>query len=130
MSFPLPSAYCFLVFHNLQSSICHLEWLCCFLPSALCRLALPKSSICDLQWKGSTSETTSSISSGSTFVAIRKVNKVATSRISHALAQARYGASIFWMRPGMLIEASIEEFIAYWEVKRDGSRRGIVEVVS
>ena len=48
----------------------------------------------------------------------------------HAVAQARYGASIFWMRPGMLIEASIEEFIAYWEVKRDGSRRGIVEVVS
>ncbi len=41
-----------------------------------------------------------------------------------------YGASIFWVRPGMLIEASIEEFIAYWEVKRDGSRRGIVEVVS
>jgi hypothetical protein len=48
----------------------------------------------------------------------------------HALAQARYGASIFWARPGMLIEASIEEFIAYWEVTRDGSRRGIVEVVS
>ena len=48
----------------------------------------------------------------------------------HALAQARYGASIFWVRPGMLIGASIEEFIAYWEVKRDGSRRGIVEVVS
>jgi len=48
----------------------------------------------------------------------------------HALAQARYGASIFWMRPGMLIGAGIEEFIAYWEVKREGSTRGIVEVVS
>jgi len=48
----------------------------------------------------------------------------------HALAQARYGASIFWMRPGMLIGVGIEEFIAYWEVKRDGSTCGIVEVVS
>jgi hypothetical protein len=47
----------------------------------------------------------------------------------HAVAQARYGASIFWVRPGMLIEASIEEFIAHWQVKRDGSKRGIVEVI-
>jgi len=47
----------------------------------------------------------------------------------HALAQARYGASIFWIRPGMLIGESVEEFIAYWQMKRDGSKRGIVEVV-
>ena len=48
----------------------------------------------------------------------------------HAIAQARYGASIFWVRPGLLIEESIEEFIAYWQIKRDGTRRGIVEIVS
>ncbi len=47
----------------------------------------------------------------------------------HALAQARYGASIFWVRPGMLIEASLEDFIVYWQIKPDGTRRGIVEVV-
>jgi len=47
----------------------------------------------------------------------------------HALAQARYGASIFWVRPGMLIEESIDDFIAYWQIQRDGSKRGIVEVV-
>jgi len=47
----------------------------------------------------------------------------------HALAQARYGASIFWIRPGMLIEESVEDFIAYWQIKPDGSKRGIVEVV-
>jgi len=47
----------------------------------------------------------------------------------HALAQARYGASIFWVRPGMLIEEDIEEFITYWQIKRDSSKRGIVEVV-
>jgi len=48
----------------------------------------------------------------------------------HAVAQVRYGASIFWIRPGLLIEESVEEFIAYWQLKRDGSQRGIVEVVS
>ena len=45
----------------------------------------------------------------------------------HAVAQARYGASIFWIRPGLLIGEGVEEFIAYWQLKRDGSRRGIVE---
>ena len=48
----------------------------------------------------------------------------------HALAQARYGASIFWIRPGMLIQESVEDFVAYWQTKRDGSKRGIVEVVA
>jgi hypothetical protein len=47
----------------------------------------------------------------------------------HAVAQARYGASIFWVRPGLLVQESIDEFILYWQVKRDGSRRGIVEIV-
>lgn len=46
----------------------------------------------------------------------------------HALAQARYGASIFWIRPGMLIEESVEEFILYWQIKRSGGKRGIVDV--
>lgn len=47
----------------------------------------------------------------------------------HAIAQARYGASIFWVRPGLLISERIEGFVAYWQIKRDGSRRGIVEVI-
>jgi len=46
----------------------------------------------------------------------------------HATAQARYGASIFWVRPGLLIKETIDEFISYWQIKRDGSKRGIVEV--
>ncbi len=46
----------------------------------------------------------------------------------HAIAQARYGASIFWIRPGLLIGESLESFIAHWQLKRDGTRRGIVEV--
>jgi hypothetical protein len=47
----------------------------------------------------------------------------------HALAQARYGASIFWIRPGLLIDEGVEDFTAYWQLKRDGSKRGIVEVI-
>jgi hypothetical protein len=46
----------------------------------------------------------------------------------HATAQARYGASIFWVRPSLLIEGTIDEFVSYWRIKRDGSKRGIVEV--
>jgi len=48
----------------------------------------------------------------------------------HALAQARHGASIFWIRLGLLMGESVEDFIAYWQLKRNGSQRGIVEVVS
>ena len=47
----------------------------------------------------------------------------------HALAQARYGISIFWIRPGLLVNESLENFIKYWQTKRDGSKRGIVEVL-
>jgi len=47
----------------------------------------------------------------------------------HAVAQARYGASVFWVRPGLLMNESIEDFISYWQIKRDGSKRGIVEVI-
>lgn len=46
----------------------------------------------------------------------------------HAIAQARHGASIFWVRPSLLLGESIEDFVAYWQTKRDGSKRGIVEV--
>jgi len=47
----------------------------------------------------------------------------------HAVAQARYGVSIFWVRLGLLFCESIEDFVAYWQIKRDGSRRGIIEVI-
>ena len=46
----------------------------------------------------------------------------------HATAQARYGASIFWVRPGLLLGETIEDFVSHWQIKRDGSKRGIVEV--
>ena len=48
----------------------------------------------------------------------------------HAVAQARYGASVFWLRPRMLFGESVEDFIAYWQIKRDRTQRGIVEVIT
>lgn len=47
---------------------------------------------------------------------------------SHAEAQARYVASIFWLREGMLSEPLMQEFLDTWQIKRDGAKRGIVEV--
>lgn len=46
----------------------------------------------------------------------------------HAVAQARYDANVLWMKPSVLIGDTMDEFVAHWQVKRDGSRRGIVEV--
>jgi hypothetical protein len=48
----------------------------------------------------------------------------------HAVAQARYGASLFWIRPSLLFGETVDTFIAHWQRKRDGSRRGIVEVTA
>lgn len=47
----------------------------------------------------------------------------------HPTAQARYGASIFWTRTNTLMSETVDEFISYWQIKRDGSKRGIVDVV-
>ena len=44
--------------------------------------------------------------------------------------QARYGASVFWVRPSMLFGESIDEFVRDRQIKRDGSSRGIVEVTA
>ena len=46
----------------------------------------------------------------------------------HARADEELGASIFWIRPEMLLGEPLEQFLAHWERKRDGRRRGIVEV--
>jgi hypothetical protein len=46
----------------------------------------------------------------------------------HSVAQARYGASIFWIQPSILIADSMDAFVAHWQVKRDGTKRGILEV--
>jgi hypothetical protein len=47
---------------------------------------------------------------------------------SHPDAEARFGASVFWVRQGMLPEAQMQEFLDTWQTKRDGTRRGLLEV--
>lgn len=47
----------------------------------------------------------------------------------HNRADHEFGASVFWIRPAMLLlDESLESFINRWQLKRDGSRRGILEI--
>lgn len=48
--------------------------------------------------------------------------------LDHSKAEREFGASVFWIRPAMLILETLEQFIAYWQIKRDQTLRGIVEV--
>lgn len=47
---------------------------------------------------------------------------------SHPDAEARFGASVFWLREGMVPVELMNEFLATWQTKRDGTQRGIMEV--
>lgn len=46
----------------------------------------------------------------------------------HGAAQAHFGCSVFWLRRLAAWEGE-EAAVEYWQVKRGGGRRGIVEVV-
>ena len=46
----------------------------------------------------------------------------------HLRAQQLFGASVFSVRPSTVLLATIDEFISYWQIKRDQSKRGIIEV--
>jgi len=47
----------------------------------------------------------------------------------HAVADAYEGASVFWIRR-MAALGGVEAAAADWQVKRDGTMRGIVEVIA
>ena len=47
----------------------------------------------------------------------------------HLRAQRELGASIFAIRPAFILGLTVDEFIAQWQIKRDLSRRGIVELI-
>ena len=47
----------------------------------------------------------------------------------HAAAQAHFGASIFWVRRLAALNGE-QATVEYWQIKRDGSQRGIVEIIS
>jgi hypothetical protein len=46
----------------------------------------------------------------------------------HARANDELGASIFWIRSNMLLGEPLEQFLTFWQTKRDGRRRGVVEI--
>ena len=46
----------------------------------------------------------------------------------HAAAQAHFGASVFWLRRLAALGGE-EQALADWQIKRDGTYRGIVEIV-
>ena len=45
----------------------------------------------------------------------------------HPVAQTLFGASVFWVRRFAALGGE-NAFVLHWQVKRDGSLRGIVEV--
>ena len=47
---------------------------------------------------------------------------------NHLQATGEFEASVFWIRPSLLLLETIDEFIQHWQIKRDETRRGIVEV--
>jgi hypothetical protein len=47
----------------------------------------------------------------------------------HQQAQREFGASVFWIRPSLLLLETLDEFVAHWQIKRDRTQRGIVEVI-
>ena len=48
--------------------------------------------------------------------------------LNHQQAEDEFASSIFWIRPSLLLLETLDEFIEGWQVKRDGTRRGIIEV--
>ena len=48
---------------------------------------------------------------------------------NHPWAQAYFGASVFWLRRLAALGGE-QEAVEHWQVKRDGTRRGIVEVMA
>jgi hypothetical protein len=46
----------------------------------------------------------------------------------HTYAEEEFGASIFWIRPSLLVLEALDTFVAQWQITREGTRRGVVEV--
>jgi len=46
----------------------------------------------------------------------------------HPVAQARFGASVFWLRRLAVLDDE-ETALLHWQITREGSQRGIVEII-
>ncbi len=60
---------------------------------------------------------------------VSKVSTEARLVFDHTAAQNLLGASVFWIRRAAALGGE-EAMIAHWQIKRDGNKRGIVEVAS
>lgn len=49
--------------------------------------------------------------------------------LDHSAADREFNASVFWIRSSHLIGETADEFVEYWQTKRGGGQRGIVEVI-
>ena len=58
---------------------------------------------------------------------VSKVSTEARLVFDHAAAQNLLGASVFWIRRAAALGGEAAT-IAHWQIKRDGGKRGIVEV--
>ena len=47
----------------------------------------------------------------------------------HLRVQQELGASLFVIRPGFIIGETVDNFLTYWQITRDKSRHGLVEVI-
>lgn len=48
---------------------------------------------------------------------------------NHLRAQRELSASVFWIRANVVLKETVDQFVAHWQVKRDLTRRGIVEII-
>jgi len=46
----------------------------------------------------------------------------------HSAAQIRFGASVFWLRRMAALEGE-QAAVEYWQIKRGGGQRGIIEII-
>ena len=60
---------------------------------------------------------------------VKQLTGEATIIFDHLASQNYEGASIFWIRQQAAIGGE-QEAVEYWQIKRDGTKRGIVEVIS
>lgn len=47
---------------------------------------------------------------------------------AHPVAQTRFGASVFWLRR-LAVLGDEETALSHWQITREGSQRGIIELI-
>jgi hypothetical protein len=60
--------------------------------------------------------------------AVGKIEAAVLAVFDHQAAQERLGASVFWLRRLAALDGE-KATVEYWQVTREGGRRGIVEIV-